>query len=110
MHCRICGDPECKLIEEMNSLVAYGIDEDILGYFHHHNENYRNQKWQCSKGHEFVCIAFFQCWCGWSSQYPEKNFVELKSRPPTKGYKFSSGVSCLNDKWIESLRIKNADT
>ena len=81
MLCKICGDTHCEVIEGSNSLVAYGTYEDINGHFHNHDENYRRQKWKCSEGHTFNCKAYFRCWCGWTSQYPEKNFVEMKRRP-----------------------------
>ena len=111
MHCKICGDWTCELLEDVHSLVAYANEEDMDGNFHYHDRNERWQEWKCSKGHTFKCAAYNQFWCGWTSQYPElSNTRQFKERKPIKGVKFGQKIEILNKKHINMcfLAIKNA--
>jgi hypothetical protein len=75
--------------------------EDTKGYWHHHDSNFSHQTWECSKGHQFNCVGYNQCWCGWSSQYPNTLFHKDK---PRKQIDFKFGKKAFfitNDKWLE---------
>lgn len=106
MHCKVCGDWTCEKLNDVHHLVAYATEEDEDGHFHYHDRNGRWQEWKCSKGHVFRCCAFNHCWCGWSSQYPEKCDYKFKPHPPTKGVKFGNVVRLLTNKeWITNIKL-----
>jgi hypothetical protein len=113
MHCKTCGDWTCELLEDVHSLVAYGTEEDTDGNFHYHDRNYRRQTWKCSKGHEFQCAGFNQCWCGWNSRNPDLIYHENKPIDPNKvpkGFKFAQSTRVLNNNHINLIvRKNNAD-
>lgn len=106
MHCKECGNWNCTKLEDVHSLVAYGIEEDIKGHFHYHDRNYRYQKWKCENGHEFKCYASNKCWCGWDSHHPDKLYHVNKPIDPDKipkGRKFGNNLVILNPEWMVNL-------
>ncbi len=112
MHCKICGDWTCEKIEDRHSLVAYSTEEDVDGFFHYHDLNYRYQIWKCSKGHEFRCGAPNICWCGWSSRFPNEIFHENKLIDPEKQpkcVKFSQNRLILNPEYVVNMKFNDKE-
>jgi hypothetical protein len=108
MRCKTCGK-ECDLVDARSTCVAYHLVEDTEGFFHLHDYNGRWEEWRCMKGHTTKCTGFNSCWCGWSSQYPEKRFHVDKEVHFPQGHKFGDARIVLNDNHIVKLvqRIKD---
>lgn len=108
MHCKICGDWTCEKISSRKTLVCFNTEKDTNGFYHYHDQNEQWDTWKCSKGHEFECSGYYQCWCGWNRRFPDNIYHKTVPHDPINGYKFfRMGPVILNEKWIGNLKCEH---
>ncbi len=71
--------PECKIrgarVGLCTTIAATFTFTDLDGHDHDHDSNYCDASCECPQGHKWSVRMINSCWCGWTQQNREEQWI-----------------------------------